>query len=169
MINSPTQKLQSAIKRKLAKFSKLGTKDNDKSYEVLDIVSEIDSLKGSYLFNTTCWFCFLIRCDPIVAMLPHYIQEKLVTEATNHKLRNRLLHPKFPEFVAFLEKNLRVKNDRSLYLITSVDPNTGEQQKVYPSNLKAAGVHLKGKYRILELYRKTAFLLVKDVLFIRTL
>lgn len=96
-------------------------------------------------------------------MLPHYIQEKLVTEATNHKLRNRLLHPKFPEFVAFLE------NDRSLYLITSVDPNTGEQQKVYPANLKAAGVHLKGKYRILELYRKTAFLLVKDVLFIRTL
>lgn len=101
-------------------------------------------------------------------MLPHYIQEKLVTEATNHKLRNRLPHP-FPEFVAFLEKNLRVKNDRSLYLITSVDPNKGEQQKVYQANLKAAGVHLKGKYRILELYRKTAYLLVTDVLFIRTL
>lgn len=102
-------------------------------------------------------------------MLPHYIQEKLVTEATNHKLRNRLPHPKFPEFVAFLEKNLRVKNDRSLYLITSVDPNKGEQQKVYQANLKAAGVHLKGKYRILELYIKTAYLLVTDVLFIRTL
>lgn len=51
MINSPTQKLQSAIKRKLAKFSKLGTKDNDKSYEVLDIVSEIDSLKGDLTYS----------------------------------------------------------------------------------------------------------------------
>lgn len=78
-----------------------------------------------------------------MAMLSHYIQEKLVTEATNHKLRNRPPHPKYPEFVAFLEKNLRVKNDRSLYLITSLDPNKGEQQKVYPANLKAAGTTLQ--------------------------
>lgn len=42
---------ESAIKRKLAKFSKLGTKDKDKSYEVLDIVSEIDSLKGDLSYS----------------------------------------------------------------------------------------------------------------------
>lgn len=37
------------------KFFKFGIKDNDKLYEVLDIVLEIDFLKGGfYLFNIIC-------------------------------------------------------------------------------------------------------------------
>lgn len=90
-------------------------------------------------------------------------------EVINYKLRNRFLYFKFFEFVVFLEKNLRVKNDCSLYLIILVDLNIGEQQKVYLVNLKVVGVYLKGKYRILEFYRKIVFLFVKDVLFIRIL
>lgn len=47
-------------------------------------------------------------------------------EVINYKLRNRFLYFKFFEFVVFLEKNLRVKNDCSLYLIILVDLNIGE-------------------------------------------
>lgn len=67
--------VESAIKRKLAKFPKLGTKDNAKLYKLLDIVSEIDFLKENPTYSTLlAYFDLLSGVNPIVAKLPHYIQ-----------------------------------------------------------------------------------------------
>lgn len=130
--------VESAIKRNLAKFPKLGTKDNAKLYKLLDIVSEIDFLKENPTYSTLlAYFDLLSGVNPIVSKLPHYIQQKWVTKATNYKLRNGLPYPKFPVFVAFLEKIARIKNDPSQQFDTEHDSNKGEQQKVYPAKLQS--------------------------------
>lgn len=92
---------------------------------------------GRFLFNTACLFWFLIRCKPDRGQVVLYIQEKWVTEATNHKLVNELPYPKFPQFVALLEKISRMKNDRSLEFNNSLDPNKVEQQKMYQAKLQS--------------------------------
>lgn len=92
--------VESSIKKKLARFPKLGNKDYAKLYELLDIVTEIDSLKENPTYSTLLAY--------FVAKLPHSIQEKWITEASNHKLRSGTPYPAFPLFVAFLEKITRI-------------------------------------------------------------
>lgn len=71
-------------------------------------MSEIESLKENPVYSTLlAYFDSSSGVNPIVAKLPHYIQEKWVT---GHP------YPTFPVFVAFLEKITRMKNDPSLQL-----------------------------------------------------
>ena len=124
--------VESAIKRKLVKFPKLGNKDNAKLYELFDIVSEIEALKRNPTYSTLlAYFDSSSGVNPIIAKLPHNIQEKWTTEATNFKRRTRLPYPTFPVFVEFLETITKMRNDPSLQFDVSLDSNKGEQQKVY--------------------------------------
>ena len=124
--------VESAIKRKLVKFPKLGNKDNAKLYELFDIVSEIEALKRNPTYSTLlAYFDSSSDVNPIIAKLPHNIQEKWTTEATNFKRRTRLPYPTFPVFVEFLETITKMRNDPSLQFDVSLDSNKGEQQKVY--------------------------------------
>lgn len=107
--------VESSIKRKLARFPKLGNKDYAKLYELLEIVTEIDSLKENPTYSTLlAYFDSSSGVNPIVAKLPHSIQEKWITEASNHKQRSGTPYPAFSVSVAFLEKITRIKNDSSL-------------------------------------------------------
>lgn len=112
-------------------------KDSTKLYKLFDIVSDIESLKENPVYSTLlAYFDSYSGVNPIVAKLPHYIQEKWVTEATNYKLRTGHLYPTFPVFVAFLEKITRMKNDPSLQFDTLPDANRSEQQKVHSLKLQ---------------------------------
>lgn len=125
--------VESSIKKKLARFPKLGNKDYAKLYELLDIVTEIDSLKENPTYSTLLtYFDSSSGVNPIVAKLPHSIQEKWITEASNHKLRSGTPYPAFPLFVAFLEKITRIKNDPSLQFDTAQDANRCKQLRAFP-------------------------------------
>lgn len=85
-------------------------------------MSEIESLEENPVYSTLlAYFDSSSGVNPIVAKLPHYIQEKWVTEATNYKLRTGHPYPTFPVFVAFLEKITRMNNDPSLQFDTLPD------------------------------------------------
>lgn len=125
--------VESSIKKKLARFPKLGNKDYAKLYELLDIVTEIDSLKENPTYSTLlAYFDSSSGVNQIVAKLPHSIQEKLITEASNHKLRSGTPCQAFPVFVAFLEKITRIKNDPSIQFETAQDANRCEQLRAFP-------------------------------------
>lgn len=125
--------VESSIKKKLARFPKLVNKDYAKLYELLDIVTEIDSLKENPTYSTLlAYFDSSSGVNPIVAKLPHSIQEKWITEASNHKLRSGTPYPAFPLFVAFLEKITRIKNDPSLQFDTAQDANRCKQLRAFP-------------------------------------
>lgn len=115
------------------RFPKLGNKDYAKLYELLDIVTEIESLKENPTYST-----LLVYSDsssgvnPIVAKLPHSIQEKWITEASNYKLRSGTQYPAFPMFVGFLENITRIKNDSSLQFDTAQDANRCKQPRAFP-------------------------------------
>lgn len=57
--------VESAIKRKLAKFPKLGNKDSTKLYELFDIVSEIEFLEENPVYSTLlAYFDSSSWCEP---------------------------------------------------------------------------------------------------------
>lgn len=130
----------------------MGNKDYAKLYELLDTVTEIDSLKENPTYSTLlAYFDSSSGVNPIVAKLPHSIQEKWITEASNHKLRSGIPYPAFPVFVAFLEKITRIKYDPSLQFDTAQDANRYEQPKALPEGRKVErtalqSVHSKHKY-----------------------
>lgn len=134
MTGLQTQKLLNhQLRRRNWRRNSLGNKDYAKLYELLDIVTEIDSLKENPTYSTLlAYFDSSSGVNPIVAKLPHSIQEKWITEASNHKLRSGTPYQAFPVFVAFLEKITRIKNDPSLQFETAQDANRCEQLRAFP-------------------------------------
>ncbi|XP_052073800.1 uncharacterized protein LOC127711732 [Mytilus californianus] len=104
--------VEATIKTKLQKFPKLTNKDHSRLYELLDILTQIESSKENETFsNLLSYFDSSSGVLPIVDKLPYNIQEKWTTRASQYKLKNNVPFPPFSYFVQFIREVCAVKND----------------------------------------------------------
>ena len=78
--------VESALRKKLQKFPKFT--DMKRLYEVHDILTEIDAVKGQTKYRDI--FAYLdssIGVKTIIQKLPHNLQEKWVTRAVKYKAK----------------------------------------------------------------------------------
>ena len=106
--------VESSIKQKLSSFDKVTNKDPKRLYELVDIVTEIDSLKRDDQYSSLfALYDSSQGVNNIIAKLPYQLQEKWTNEASRYKEENSAAYPPFHVFASFLERMARRKNDPS--------------------------------------------------------
>ena len=104
--------VESALKGKLANFPKISNKDPKKLYELADILSEFEAAKENANYkNLLAYFDSSSGVGPIVAKLPHQLQEKWTNRAVDYKSKNKVFFPPFPVFANFVREMSKIKND----------------------------------------------------------
>ncbi|KAK3088225.1 hypothetical protein FSP39_016350 [Pinctada imbricata] len=106
--------LESSIKKRLDSFPKLNVKDVKKLYELSDLVSEIECLKGqSNLCALFSYFDSSTGVNHIVSKLPYYLQQKWTTYAVKYMEDRGVVYPPFAVFAKFLQEQSRIRNNPS--------------------------------------------------------
>ena len=104
--------IESSLKAKLNSFPKLTNRDSKKLYDLVDILSEIESLKENPKYAVLlAHFDSSAGIFPIANKLPYSIQEKWTTRASGYKTRLDVPYPPFPYFVQFVQEMSRIRND----------------------------------------------------------
>ena len=84
------------MKRKLNLFPTLTNKDNMKLYDLLDILTEIESVMLNPQYATLfSYYNSSSGVIPIVSKLPHFLQEKWTTLASSYKKTHQVSFPPF--------------------------------------------------------------------------
>lgn len=106
--------VESLIKKKLVNFPKISLKEPGKLFDLVDIVSEIESLKSDHLYSKLLsHFDSSAGVNPIVSKLPYNLQEKWTSCATEYKEKYQVIFPPFSVFSRFLRKIAKIRNDPS--------------------------------------------------------
>ena len=104
--------IEASIKKRLEDFPKLNNKDNKKLFDLCDILSQIESLKESNLYQSLfAYFDTSSGVNPIVSKLPYSLQDKWTTKAMNYKSSHNVPYPPFTFFVKFVGDMAKMKND----------------------------------------------------------
>ena len=104
--------VESAMKRKLNLFPTLTNKDNVKLYDLLDILTEIESVMLNPQYATLfSYYNSSSGVIPIVSKLPHFLQEKWTTLASSYKKTHQVSFPPFSFFVRFIRDICEIRND----------------------------------------------------------
>ncbi|KAK3107001.1 hypothetical protein FSP39_004706 [Pinctada imbricata] len=107
--------VEAALKSKLEKFPVLTSSDSKRLYELADILAEIASAKEDSAYKPLLsYFDSSTGILPIVKKLPHNIQEKWITRASNHKRQTNTPYPSFKFFVDFVLEMSQIRNDPGL-------------------------------------------------------
>lgn len=107
--------VESSLRDKLAKFPKLGNRDNTKLYELSDILSEIEcAMEDPKYANLLSYFNTSSGVLPIACKLPFHIQGKWTMRATKYKNYHKVAFPPFSEFVNFIREMCSMLNDPGL-------------------------------------------------------
>ncbi|XP_052762425.1 uncharacterized protein LOC128205058 [Mya arenaria] len=108
------EKVHQSVLGKLDKFPPISPKDPSKLYELSDVLSEIEALKTNPKYSPALsYFDTSVGVAPIVNRLPRNIQEKWISTASHFKTVHDLMYPPFSEFVVFVRKQARIRNDPS--------------------------------------------------------
>ena len=103
--------IESSIKKKLAKFPKIG-RDWSKLYDLVDLLSEVECLKTDPIYSDMLsYFDSSVGVNAILLKLPQNLQDRWISDASNHKRLTGCVFPKFSYFVAFIERMAKIKND----------------------------------------------------------
>nr|XP_022306551.1 uncharacterized protein LOC111112950 [Crassostrea virginica] len=107
--------IESALKGKLDSFPNLTNKDSSKLYDLVDILTEIESAMS----NPKCalllsYFNSSTGVLPILSKLPTSIQDKWATQASGYKKRHCVPYPTFSFFVNFIREMCEIRNDPGL-------------------------------------------------------
>ena len=103
-----------AIVKKLEAFPRLTVKDSSKLFDLSDILSEVEGLKRDPKYSTTLsYFDAAVGVNPIIRKLPHNLQEKWTTCATNYKRKHQVPFPPFSVFAEFVHNQSVIRNDPS--------------------------------------------------------
>lgn len=107
--------LEDSIKKRVESFPVLTNKDNKRLYELVDLMSEIESIKQNETFaQLFAYYDSSSGVLPIVNKLPYSLKEKWIGHAANYKKRHNIPFPPFSIFVDFIKEMCIIKNDPSL-------------------------------------------------------
>ncbi|XP_071098015.1 uncharacterized protein [Haliotis cracherodii] len=106
--------VEAARKNKLAAFPRLTYKNSELLYELSDLLSEVESIKGQDEYKALLsYFDSSAGVIPIVNKLPYGLQERWTSHATRYKRTNKVSFPPFSIFVDFVRDISKEKNDPS--------------------------------------------------------
>ena len=104
--------MESSLKSKLGRFPHLTLKDPKKLYDLLDILTQIVSIKKNPKYSTIfSYYDTSVGIVPIVNKLPYQWREKWTTRAADYKQRKNVTYPPFDYFVQFIQELSKVRND----------------------------------------------------------
>ncbi|XP_062610035.1 uncharacterized protein LOC134271839 [Saccostrea cucullata] len=104
--------VEAALKKKLDNFPKLTTKDMNKLYDLLDILSELESTKcDEHYSHSLSYFDTSTGIIPIVNKLPYALQEKWTNRAATYKKQYGVPFPPLTFFIDFVRDMSQMKND----------------------------------------------------------
>ncbi|XP_063449024.1 uncharacterized protein LOC134728358 [Mytilus trossulus] len=108
------ESVEASLIAKLNNFPKLTHKDNKELYELVDILSEIESIKeDSKYYSLLAYFDSSSGVLPILNKLPYNIQEKWTNKASQYKREKQVTFPPFTFFVKFIRELSQIRNDPS--------------------------------------------------------
>ncbi|XP_046585211.1 uncharacterized protein LOC124292203 [Haliotis rubra] len=120
------------LRKRLGSFPKLTLRDNDKLYELADLLSEIECLKLCDKYRSLlAYFDSAVGVLPIVSKLPFSFQEKWRSTAFKYKEDHRVPFPPFSFFVNFIKELSRIRNDPSFFVEQA---NLKEEKPSYDQN-----------------------------------
>ena len=129
---------------KLNKFPKFTQKDNKELYELVDILSEIESIKeNSKYYSLLAYFDSLSGVLPILNKLPYNIQEKWTNKASQYIREKQVTFPPFTYFVKFIRELSQIRNDPSFAYDQTNQPKNANTTAKSPAYMykSAISVH----------------------------
>ncbi|CAG2194147.1 unnamed protein product [Mytilus edulis] len=121
--------VESALKRKLNAFQTITNKDCVKLYDLLDILTEIESSMLNPKYTTLLsYYNSSSGINPIVAKLPYFLQEKWTTRASSYKKSHDIAFPPFSLFVSYIRDMCEIRNDPA-FSYNSVNSTTNSKQR----------------------------------------
>ena len=129
----------STVLKKLNEFPKIGPKENEKLFQLSDILGEVEALKGDPKYDMMLsYFDSSVGISPIVSKLPFNLQEKWTTRANNFKKDHNVTYPRFWVFTEFVHDQAKIRNDPGFIYtqIPSEKPQIHSQKKTFISAKK---------------------------------
>ncbi|XP_048747853.2 uncharacterized protein LOC125660050 [Ostrea edulis] len=107
--------VEAALKKKIEQFPKLNNRDNERLFELADILAEIDSVKENSTYSSLLsYYDTSSGVLPIIQKLPYSLQEKWTSRAVRYKKNHSAIFPPFSEFLDFIQEMSYIKNDPGL-------------------------------------------------------
>nr|XP_034318941.1 uncharacterized protein LOC105335138 [Crassostrea gigas] len=123
--------VEATIKKKLDSFPKLSSKEMNRLYDLLDILSELESTKSDVHYSQLLsYFDTSSGINPIVNKLPYGLQEKWTTRASMYKKQYKVPFPPLSVFIDFIRDMSEVKNDPAFVY---------DNPRIAPSSTPACG------------------------------
>ena len=117
--------VEAALKQKLDSLPKFSSKELKKLYDLLDILSEIESAKENPRYSVLLsYFDSSSGVIPIIIKLPYGLQEKWVSQASKYKNQFHVPFPPFEFQVNFIHEISTMKNDPALQHESSQSSST---------------------------------------------
>ncbi|XP_071177333.1 uncharacterized protein [Mytilus edulis] len=161
------ESVEASLIAKLNNFPKLTQKDNKELYELVDILSEIESIKeDSKYYSLLAYFDSSSGVLPILNKLPYNIQEKWTNKASQYKREKQVTFPPFTFFVKFIRELSQIRNDPSFAYDQTNQPknsNTTAKSPAYMYMYKTAITFTKPKFLVVTLtYKNNVFCIILD-------
>lgn len=119
--------IEDALFKKLDMFTKIYNNDSARLRELGDLLMEILSAKQDGYLPGLAFLDTSRGISPIVAKLPHTLQEKWVAQGSKFKADHKGLFPPFSFFAEFICYEARIRNDPSFLLIRSSEIHAKER------------------------------------------
>lgn len=106
--------IDNTLRQKISRFPRITPKEYQKLYDLLDILSEIESMKEDPRYRTLLsYYDSSAGINPVIAKLPHHMQNKWTERATRYKHTHNVTFPPFSQFVSFISELSSMMNDPS--------------------------------------------------------
>jgi hypothetical protein len=107
--------IENALKHKLDSFPKISSKDPKRLYDLLDILTEIESVKENPRYAILLsYFDSSSGVTPIINKLPYGLQEKWISQAAKYEKQFDVPFPPFGFLINFIRELSTMKNDPGL-------------------------------------------------------
>ena len=104
--------VEASVRTRLAKFSRMGPRDNKKLYDFADLLSEILSLQKDPCSAAMLQYLDTSRgMKDIVCKLSYALQDRWTGRAVKYRTNNNGMFPPFSELVAFIHTESVTRND----------------------------------------------------------